>query len=48
MLDLIKQIDYAWSDRTTLLNVNPNNCIGYFDFRNQVVLRHNRKERGVA
>lgn len=48
MLDLIKQIENAWSDRTTLLNVDPYKCNGYFDFRNQVVLRHNRKERGVA
>lgn len=48
MLNLINKIDYAWSERASLLNVDPYKCNGYFDFRNQVVLRHNRKGGEVA
>ncbi len=44
MLQLIKKIDYAWKNNDILLGINPKNCIGYFDFRNNVVLIYNRKK----
>ena len=43
MLELIRKIDNAWENADVLFNVNPINCNGYFDFRNQVVLRYNRQ-----
>lgn len=45
MLNLIKLIDNAWKQKTSLYGVYPNQCIGYFDFRNNVVLRYNRKHK---
>lgn len=43
MLDLIKKIDLAWEKEERLLNVYPDKSLGYFNFRNNVVLRYNRK-----
>ena len=45
MLELIKKIDNAWWNADVLFNVNPIYCNGYFDFRNQVVLRYNRQNK---
>lgn len=43
MLQLVKKIDNAWKHSDILLNVDPKTCISYFDFRNKVVLKYNRK-----
>ena len=43
MIQLIKDIDNAWNNNDILFNVNPKACNGYFDFRNRVVLKYNRK-----
>lgn len=40
MLLLIKEIDFAWNDKQSLLEVNPSECISYFDFRNKVVIKY--------
>lgn len=37
MLDLIKEIDYAWNNNLTLYGVIPCKKIGYFKFRNQII-----------
>lgn len=43
MLDLIKKIDLAWEKKERLLNIYPDKSLGYFNFRNNVILRYNRK-----
>ncbi|MGL4878023.1 hypothetical protein [Paraclostridium dentum] len=37
MKNLIALIDIAWEHKKELYDVDPNSCIGYFDFRNKVV-----------
>lgn len=43
MLDLIKQIDIAWINKDKLLGIYPDEILGYFNFRNNVILKHNRQ-----
>lgn len=45
MLKLIQQIDMAWENRDTLFKINPDACNGYFDFRNKIILKYNRKHK---
>lgn len=42
MLNLIKQINNAWEQKTSLYNISPNDYIGYFNFRNEIVLIYNK------
>lgn len=37
MLDLIKEIDYAWENSLTLYGVAPCKKKGYTRFRNQII-----------
>lgn len=43
MLELIKNIDYAWNNKYDLYDINPCDCNGYFDFRNKVVIKYNEE-----
>ena len=43
MLELIKQIDIAWINKDKLLDIYPNEILGYFNFRNNVILKYNRQ-----
>lgn len=43
MLELIKKIDYAWIKGEKLFNIYPEETKGYFNFRNNVILRYNRQ-----
>ena len=47
MLDLIKQIDFAWVKRTELLGIYPEESLGYFNFRNNVILKYNRQQSSM-
>lgn len=49
MLDLIKQINSAWEQKTSIYDISPNDYIGYFNFRNEIVLIYNKlTEKEVA
>lgn len=43
MLDLIKQIDFAWEQKISIYDIKPNRKLGYFDFRNKVIVQYKRK-----
>lgn len=43
MLDLIKRIDLAWNKEEELYGLYPDKSLGYFNFRNNIILRHSRK-----
>lgn len=43
MLDLIKKIDYAWIKGHKLFGIYPEETKGYFNFRNNVILKYNRQ-----
>ena len=43
MSDLIKKIDYAWLNNEPLLGLYPDKKRGYFNFRNNIILRYNRE-----
>lgn len=43
MLDLIKKIDEAWKKEHRLYGIYPDKSLGYFNFRNNIILRYNRK-----
>ncbi|MEG1494685.1 MAG: hypothetical protein RR406_00075 [Bacilli bacterium] len=45
MPQLIKQIDIAWDNKSELYGIIPDKSKGYFNFRNNVVLKYNRKNR---
>ena len=40
MLELIKQIDIAWINKDKLLGIYPDEILGYFNFRNNVILKY--------
>lgn len=48
MLDLIKAINYAWSNKKILCSIDPCACNGYFDFRNKVVVNYNKEVMEVV
>lgn len=48
MLDLIKNIDYAWSNKSILYDIDPASCNGYFDFRNKVVVKYTKEFEEVV
>lgn len=43
MLELIRQIDYAWINKEKLFGIYPEETKGYFNFRNNIILRYNRQ-----
>ena len=44
MLELIKEIDYAWTNNLTLYGVCPCKKTGYFNFRNQIISLYKTRE----
>lgn len=42
MLELIKQINIAWEQKSSLYDIIPNQQLGYFYFRNKVMLQYNK------
>lgn len=40
MLELIKEIELSWFNKKTLLDIDPNICLGLFDFRNKVINKY--------
>ena len=44
MLELIRQIDIAWEQKSSLYDIEPNQQLGYFDFRNKVMLQYKKQE----
>ena len=40
MINLIKQIELSWLNKETLLDIDPNICLGLFDFRNKVINKY--------
>lgn len=42
MLELIKQINIAWEQKSSLYDIMPNKQLGYFNFRNKVMLQYNK------
>lgn len=44
MISLIKEIDRAWAIKERLCGVYPDRELGYFSFRNNVILKYNRRK----
>ena len=42
MLELIRQINIAWEQKSSLYDIEPNQQLGYFDFRNKVMLQYKK------
>lgn len=42
MLELIRQINIAWEQKSSLYDIEPNIQLGYFDFRNKVMIKYNK------
>ena len=42
MLELIRQIKIAWEQKSSLYDIKPNIQLGYFDFRNKVMLQYKK------
>lgn len=42
MLDLIKQIDFAWVQKISIYDIEPNEILGYFSFRNKVIRQYRK------
>lgn len=42
MLELIRQIDIAWEQKSSLYDIESNQQLGYFDFRNKVMLQYKK------
>ena len=42
MLELIRQIDIAWEQKSSLYDIEPNQQLGYSDFRNKVMLQYKK------
>lgn len=42
MLELIRQINIAWEQKSSLYDIKPNIQLGYFDFRNKVMLQYKK------
>lgn len=42
MLELIRQINTAWEQKSSLYDIEPNQQLGYFDFRNKVMLQYKK------
>jgi hypothetical protein len=43
MLELIRQIDNAWINKEKLFGIYPEETKGYFNFRNNIILKYNRQ-----
>ena len=42
MLELIRQINIAGEQKSSLYDIEPNQQLGYFDFRNKVMLQYKK------
>lgn len=45
--ELIQLIDIAWEQKKAIYDIQPNNSLGYFDFRNKVILQYKTIKRGA-
>lgn len=47
MSNLIQLIDIAWEQKKAIYDIQPNESLGYFNFRNKVILQYKTIKRGA-